>query len=89
MVAEGGDQVVAVGDGGADLGGELGDQRVDAGEVAALLGIGGAGAGEEGNGFARGVGEGFEVDDLGVEAFESGGGVELSRAGSLDRLVRG
>ena len=64
---------------GGGVVGDLADEGVDAGEGAVLGGIGGAG--QAGDGLASGVREGFEVDDLGVEALEGGGGVEVVDVG--------
>jgi hypothetical protein len=72
-----GDELVAVADGGVDVRGNLGDQRVDPGEDAAELGVGGVRQADDS--LASGVGERLDLDDLGVQGLEGRGGIE--RAG--------
>lgn len=69
-----GDELVAVTDGGVEVHGDLGDQRVDPGEDAAELRV--RCVRKPDDGFASGVGERLDVDDLGVQGLESCGGIE-------------
>ena len=87
MRGEAGDELVAVACGGGGVGGDLGDEGVDAGEIAALSG--GGGVGEAGDGSAGGVDEGFELDDFSVEYLEGVGGVEVVEGGLFDTVRRG
>lgn len=69
-----GNQLVAVADRGVDVRGDLRDQRVDPREDAAELGV--RCVRQLDDGFASGVGERLDVDDLGVQGLEGRGGIE-------------
>lgn len=69
-----GDELVAMTDGGVDVRGDLRDQRVDPGEDAAQLRV--RCVRQPDDGFAGGVGERLDVDDLGVQGLEGRSGIE-------------
>ena len=60
--------------GGVDIHGDLRDQRVDPGEDTAKLQV--RCVRQPDDGFAGGMGERLDVDDLGVQGLESCGGIE-------------